>query len=204
MPSPSFNHRLRVIEPYGPGGLLMSLLARRREREPERTGLHCSSIVNDLMATLYPRKPSPLIEAARLPFQEIGNVIEDVCAAAFMARNPEWVKPAPRTFRKIICSPDGWHPVTKTLDEIKATWVTPREFLDSPKFHGYLLQSLLYALAWGAERLRVHVVFVCGTGRPPFPEAHTYVVRWDDTDALEHNYQILHQHADDRGMYEAA
>lgn len=201
--APAFNDRLRITEPYGAGGMLIAAVKRLRSAELPRTGLHCSTIVNDIIQTLYPKKYT-FLEEESLAYQEFGNVIEDICAEVLRRRNPQWVKPRPKKYKGIWCSPDGWHPRTRTIDEIKATWVSERDFIDSPKLHGYLLQSLEYAYAWDALRVRLHVFFVNGKypRGAPIPNPRTFVVRWDDG-VPEHNHRILWQHAIDRKLVAA-
>jgi hypothetical protein len=195
---PAFNDQLSIVEPFRSGGMLTDAIKRVRQLAPPRTGLHCSTIVNDIIQTLYPRKRLAFLEEETLAYQEFGNVIEDVLATGFQLRNPQWTKPSPRCSRGIWCAPDGWDPVTRTIDEIKATWTSEKDFEDSPKLHGYLLQALEYAYVWNATRLRLHVFFVNGNWRPPVPRPRTFIVRWQPG-ALEHNDSILRQHAVDKG-----
>lgn len=197
----AWNAGLRVIEPDRGGGFIVDAIAAQREQERPRTGLHCSTIVNDIVRTLYPQKFKRSFERkATYAYQEIGNVIEDVIGAGLGRRLfDSGSKPEPRTRDGISCSPDWWAEKTRTIDEIKATWVSERDFLDSVKFLTYVYQGLTYAWAWHASRLRFHVVFLNGNYTPPIPNCRTFIVRWDSARVLDAHGDMMVQHAADRG-----
>ncbi len=189
---------MKIFELDQDGGVLMAAVRKARAAQAARTGLHCSTIVNDMARLVDPKKyEKDFADKTRLAFQEVGNTLEDILAAE-LARRQGWRKPEPQTYRGIICSPDGWQPRTRTIDEMKATWVTERDFLTSMKFQIYKWQILMYMLAWGADRARLHVLFIAGTYRPPFPNARTFVLKPTPRD-LRENYATLRQHAIDQG-----
>lgn len=186
-----------------PGGTILAAIREHRQREQPRHGLHVSTIVDDIERTIDPRKyerydrDASTDDAARLLYQELGNALENILAADFARRFSGWVKPAPKTVKGITGSPDGWVEPSRTIDEMKATWVSPRDFLDSPKFQTYMRQSLAYAHMWDARRVRLHVLFVSGaTGRQP--EMMTLYVGWQGGVPRQY-FQNLYQHAKDRG-----
>src|SRR5688572_18811115 len=78
-------------------------------------------------------------ESSSIGYQEIGNTFEDVLARVFLALIGRWNKPAPRTHHGIICSPDGVSPLSQTIDEMKATWKSSRDFAQSVKFLFFLM-----------------------------------------------------------------
>lgn len=197
---------MRVYELNTSGGLLATALAARRATEPARTGLHVSTIVNDILRQLKPATYGrPMEEKHTYGYQEVGNVIEDLVGERLRARVDGWSKPVPVLFRGIIGSPDGFTPRPRTIDEIKVTWVKQGpSFLvvnsqgqieeESLKFMAYRLQAMFYALAWDAARIRFHVLFV-----NPVPTPRTFILRVTAED-LERNYQILARHAVDRKL----
>lgn len=190
---------IRIHELNPRGGALIRALAAARAAEAPRTGLHVSTICDDMHRLMAPKAFGATIPTeTRLAFQECGNVFEDALAAQLRSRFG-WVKPAPRTHHGIIGSPDGYSPMSRTIDEVKMTWVSERGFLDSLKFQRYLWQSLFYADAFDAIRIRLHVLFVCGDYRPPFPQSRQYTVRFDPSDTNA-NTQRLIQHATDRRL----
>lgn len=202
---PSWNPGLSLIETDRSGGMLMRALERARAQEEARTGLHCSTIVNDIAKTLDPKRyaKEQTADSARssLLFMELGTLHETVMARELQTRHgTAWVKPEPRCYHGVWCSPDGWHAPSKTIDEIKLTWVSERDFEESSKLRIYTYQSLEYALAWGAERIRLHVGFVCGgyPGGSPVPTSRTFILRWQHG-VREANDRMLRQHAKDRG-----
>lgn len=187
------------------GGALIDALREQRRHEAARRGLHVSTIVNDMARVMAPAKYGREMEdTTSLAYQEIGNVLEDLIARQ-LARRLGWMKPEPRTCRGVIGSPDGWQSRTRTLDEIKATWVNEKDFLtidadgliveESLKFTVYAMQFLFYALAWNAHRVRLHVVFIRGNFGVPI--VRTFTLKFTQ-DELEDNYQRLAQHAIDQ------
>jgi hypothetical protein len=198
--TPSWNPLLSAIEIDYLGGVIGELVRLRKVKQDagRERGLHCSTIVNDIIETVYPRTANPDIQRALNEYQEVGNVIEDLIADRLKVRLAGWTKPEPRRHRMIWASPDGWDEKTRTIDEVKATWVSENQFLDSPKCHGYLMQTLFYADAWEARRVRLHVLFINGDWRPPRPRSRTFVFRWQE-DALTNNTNMLVRHAKDRG-----
>lgn len=187
------------------GGVIGQILQRRYATEPPRTGLHCSTILEDMMRALYPSKykrdDTGITDAQRFALWEFGNAYEDVIAAELTRRYPRFEKPAPRTKGGIVFSPDGWRAGTRTIDEIKSTWVSRRDFLDSPKFLYYLYQGMCYAHVWRARRIRYHILFVVADyrHRAPFPMPMTATVTWEnDMDVPRMYYDQVRQHARDR------
>lgn len=199
---------MRLIELNTRGGYITKAVARQRAAEVARTGLHCSTIVNDILHRMDPaRYERETSDAARYAYQETGNAVEDIIAAELARRLTQWEKPEPRTFRGIIGSPDGWLKATRAIHEIKATWVNEKKFFDgigddgtfemldvSLKLYGYLLQALFYGLAWDAQRIYFHVLFI--TGQFGVPSTRTFVIKFTRQE-LEANYQRLAQHAVD-------
>lgn len=198
--------------------LILRAIRAQREQEAERApGLHCSTIVNDIANRISPPDRDGIDEATGLTFQEIGNAVEDVCASALAARFPGWEKPEPRRYRGIWCSPDGDSPRIGIIDEVKAKWAHCREFMDvdgqvvrfedgqgqwgeltreSAAFQKYRMQVLFYMAAWGYEVGRLHVLFLTGTGRPPFPLPTTIWLR-PTPEEIEENADMIVQHAED-------
>ncbi len=192
------------------GGTIGQILQRRYATEPPRTGLHASTIIDDMMRTLYPSKykqdDANFTDLQRFSLWEFGNAYEDVIARQLQRRFARFEKPEPRTKGGITFSPDGWRPGTRTIDEIKSTWVSRRDFLESPKFLYYLYQGMTYAHVWRARRVRYHILFVVADykWRAPFPLPMTATVTWGgDMDVPKMYYDQLRQHARDRGWLKA-
>lgn len=204
---------MRVYElDGGDGGMLGEVLRRRRAAEAPRTGLHVSTIIQDLLRTSDPKTyAQDFAPNTSLAFQEIGNALEDVVARQLRRRIQGWHKPEPGLHRGVHFSPDGWRPHSHTVDEIKVCWKSERGFLacdsegrldllgSSLKLQGYLWQLLFYMHALRARRGCLHVLFVAGNYRPPFPLAHTYTFV-PTQEELKANERLLLQHAKDRGM----
>lgn len=203
---------MKVIELGTSGGDFAKAIAAARAQEPERTGLHCSTIVGDLLHKMDPaRYKKEFEDDARYGYQEAGNAYEDVLGQSLAARFPSWQKPEPKTFRGIIGSPDGHQPERGgIIHEMKMTWVSETDFItvdagelvgESLKFTGYRFQFLFYADAWQAETIKLHVLFVNGKyprGGPPIPHPRTFILKPTQREKTE-NTQILVQHAVDQG-----
>lgn len=210
---------MRLYEFNRDGGLLLEAIRHARTLEAQRTGLHVSTICDDMVQTLYPRYArGEFTDVQRLLFQELGCTVEDVVAEVLKRKYRDWQKPEPRADRDgVIGSPDGWRPRSRTIDEVKLTWVsegTPekkpfvltdargRILEESAKFWRYRIQGTKYADMWGADRVVYHVVFVTGNNRPPFPNAREFVLALKRRDKRD-NSAMLRQHAVDRGMLAA-
>lgn len=169
--------------------LLIHLIREQRQQQAARTGVHCSDLVKSIMASsaVGTKRRGELDEATVLSLQEVGNAVEALLAEQFARQFPGWVKPTPQLFRGVHCSPDGWSPRSRCIDEVKVTWKSERDFVtvddrgyvvaESEKFVQYKLQTLFYGEAWEAERHRIHVLFINGDGRPPLPFPVTYVLK---------------------------
>lgn len=169
-------------------------------------GLHLSTITNDIAATVYPRDfwylqrdgdaPAEYDDRTRATF-EAGHVIEEAIGD-IMARRAGWEKPRPVRCDGIWCSPDGWSKAARTIDEMKATWKSSREFLSTTKWLLYTWQVLAYMKAFGATRARIHVMHMNGDYRPPRPEPpKTYILRPSQSE-IDGNWSMIRQHAKDR------
>lgn len=199
---------LRVYEPHREGGLLGRLLHARRLAEPSRIGLHVSTIIDDLRTTQRRAQPKPFPFELMLLFQECGNVLEDLLAGE-LARRRGGSKPEPRTLHGITGSPDWYNARTRRIEEMKATWVSERTFIEvaddgrvlmeSEKFWYYKLQILFYAHLWQVERAALHLLFIAGNHRPPFPIARTLLLRFSRRDTQQ-VFDLLYQHALDRRL----
>lgn len=172
------------------------------------SGLHLSQITNDIAATVYPKEfwylkrdgdtPAEFDSRTRATF-EAGHVIEEMIADV-MGKRAGWVKPAPRVSREgIWCSPDGYAMGTGTLDEMKATWKSERDFQGGAKWQLYMWQCLAYAHVYKAKRVRLHIMHMNGDWRPPRPSPpKTYILRPSAREVAE-NWAMIIGHAKDRG-----
>lgn len=220
---------MRLTIESGDRSLFAHAIRHVREQEPPRTGLHCSSIINDirlLQESKGDKARDPLPEATSLLFMEMGNLVEDVLAQALAYRIPGWEKPLPRTSPEgIICSPDGYSPRSSCIDEVKVTWKSLKDFLslqslrgsthtlqaalgsgatftlaeESQKFFLYRLQLFSYMHLWNAERGRLHVCFLNGNYQPPFPQPVTFCIK-PEPGEVQAMWDLLVQHARDRKM----
>lgn len=207
------------VEIYHPDrSAIIRAIRRTRAAEAERTGLHLSTIVNDIAATTMTKPDRDGIDdRTGLSFQETGNVIEDLIATGLRERDRSWVKPEPVTYRGITCSPDGYSDSLQLIDEIKVRWGSCRGFIEvdgfepdlqephrgfitgeSETFVKYKMQLLFYMQVWGVARGRLHVLFLNGDWRPPFPKPVTIGLR-PSLGELYTNEQQIVQHAKDRG-----
>ncbi len=167
-------------------------------------GLHLSTIVNDIALTVWPgefaylkRDEGDAIDDRTRALFECGNVLEDTMAR-ILAERAGWKKPPPKLCEGIWCSPDGLAP-SHTIDEMKVTWKSARDFTATPKFQLYQYQVLAYMHAYKAKRARLHVLHANGDWRPPRPmPPTTYILRPTEQEIVD-NWRMVKRHAKDRG-----
>ncbi len=173
-------------------------------------GLHLSTVVNDIALTVWPSEfaylkrdvgdegEADVFDARTRALFECGHVVEDAMAQV-LAQRVGWRKPAPKLCDGIWCSPDGFTPSSRTLDEMKVTWKSARDFTATPKFQVYQYQVLSYMHVYGATRARLHVLHANGDWRPPRPmPPTTYILRPSATE-IRDNWRMVQTHARDRG-----
>lgn len=204
---------MRLYEHNQDGGWLMAAIRRQRAAEAARTGLHVSTICDDIYKTIDPKRFSAEIpETSRLLFQELGNAVEEIIAAELTRTYRDFEKPAPRQdSRGIWGSPDGWTPRSRTIHEIKLAWISETDFVtvdrsgrvvaESDKFFRFRLQAMKYGSPdmWDARRIKLHVVFVNGKypRGAPFPNAREFTLVPTAEDYETVNNQLW-THAEDR------
>lgn len=205
-----------------PASWLVRAIQDVRARDAERTGLHCSTIVNDIAASYEPAASSPLDTITSMLFQELGNVTEELWARQWRRRFGTWEKPKTRTHRGILCNPDGYDTHSGRLMECKMKWAKAEQFLsvrdrpvalsdltstrtfegevtaESVAFVKYKLQTLFYMDAWDTLEGELHVLFVTGDGKPPFPRP-LEIELFPTLRERRANADMIVQHAKDRG-----
>lgn len=193
---------MKIVQMSHTSKVFSDVLHRQASHDEQReAGLHVSTVVQDIQRLLYPKEygRADISPDQTRTYFELGSAVEDLLAGAISARITAWEKPAPRRMDGMWCSPDGWSPTVHTIDEIKACWKSSRDFQQSPKFAGYLMQAMAYGHVWDASRIRIHVFFVNGDWRPPVPAPPvTFIVRPSSRE-LAANWQRLVRHAEDRG-----
>lgn len=185
---------MRLLELDRSGGILAQAFRDLRTHEQPRTGLHVSTIVDRMVRYVDPKAYASEFSDTQIHgYQEFGNIVEDVCAHRLRRRVAGWRKPLPRVHRGITGSPDGWSPGSRAIHEIKACWkseakffadtltrrsITPLDLVacGSLKLYAYVLQIVMYAEMWDADRAYLHVLFVNGSYRPPAPSPRTITI----------------------------
>lgn len=208
---------MHLVELAHDQNAILLAIKRKRAAEALRTGLHVSTIINDMtgyMDSTRARSREQIDEATGLSFQELGNALEDTISPQ-LALIPGWTKPAPRTLCGITGSPDGYSPRARAIDEIKLCWKKETGFVEttarhgefdellygrvieeSVKFTGFRMQILFYMKLWDAIRARLHVLFVAGNYKPPFPKPRTFLLR-PTPEEIDDNFDQIRQHAID-------
>lgn len=200
---------MKIVELSEDTAMWRAICATQQAATSARAGgLHLSTITNDIAATVYPKEfwylnressvPLEFDERTRATF-EVGHTVEDMLAATLAGRLG-WEKPKPRQSSEgVWCSPDGWNASTGTLDEMKATWKSAKDFQGGTKWQLYVWQMLAYAHVFKAKRIRLHILHMNGDWRPPRPmPPKTYILRPTPRDIVE-NWSMITTHAQDRG-----
>ena len=169
------------------------------------SGLHMSTIYNDLFQDLEPKRfvrgtaPDPLRLEAGLAFEDM---LEEGLKKRLAGERPGEFT----TAEGIIFTPDllifnG----TTRLGEIKLTWMSSKEVPRDaargfpPKFDKWLCQMKAYSYHLELDHARLLAFFVNGNYRPPRPE----LLAWDITFTareLKENWQMLLLHAKHKRM----
>lgn len=202
---------IREVE-LGGGAIVRAMRERQRAsdriREKETPGLHFSTIVNDYVDTVFPMSYPDIPADQRFALYELGDVLEELIADELRRRNPSWVKPMPRQFEGIWCSPDG--DSGTTLDEMKSTRISSGKVLraangivsgveEHKKLLKHVLQLKGYMHVWGRERGRLHELFLNGDWKPPFPKPRSFVLRPETPHECRQTWEQMRSHAEDRG-----
>lgn len=129
---------------------------------------------------------------------ETGFVVEEMIADEFR-KIQGWSKP-PAIFRDGIgARPDGYNRLSRTVDEIKVTWMSAIDGLENPKALRFVLTAQAYAAMYGVERVRLHIWNVNADYRPPRPgRPITYILRIGRQER-EQAWAGIRGHAVDRG-----
>ena len=200
---------MKIVELSEDTAMWRAICATQQAATSARAGgLHLSTITNDIAATVYPKEFWYLNREANVPLEfdertratfEVGHTVEDMLAATLSGRLG-WEKPKPRRSAEgIWCSPDGWNASTGTLDEMKATWKSAKDFQGGTKWQLYVWQMLAYAHVFKAKRVRLHILHMNGDWRPPRPmPPKTYILRPTPREIAE-NWSMITTHAQDRG-----
>lgn len=209
---------MRLFELDRSGGYIGRALKAAYEAEPERTGLHVSTIIDAMVRRIDPAMyAEEFSETQKRGYMEVGNVVEDLVADWLGKRLAGWEKPKPRTLRGITGSPDGWRDTNRALHEIKACWKSERLFDavmekhtrafdllslvgDNLKLYAYVLQLLTYGEMWDADRGYLHILFINGKypRGAPAPNPRTFVVKWT-LEERKANFDRMVQFAIDEG-----
>jgi hypothetical protein len=203
---------IREVE-RGGGVIVRAMKARQQEADRQRAkfaGPHYSSLVNDYVDQVYPRKYPELPDKQRVSLYELGDVIEELIADELRKRSG-FEKPTPKRYKGVWFSPDGWSPASKTIDEVKGTRLSSAKVLrrpdglidgieDSPKLLKHVLQLKGYMFVWQARRGRLHEMFLNGNWRPPFPDPRTFVLRPETSHELSDTVTQMLDHGNDRGL----
>lgn len=176
---------------------------RRRQQASDRAraqypGPHLSDVIGDIDAQLNPRRKT-LDPGVQTSLFELGDIIETVVAEE-LVRRVGWEKPTPRQQDGLWCSPDGWAPRTKTIDEMKAKWCSSKGGLDHPKMWKVTVQAKGYMYVWGAVRARVHVLYMRGDYRTQLPDAPRQYILRPTAQELRDNWAMILDHAQDIGL----
>ena len=184
-------HIIEVDDPL----TLQQLIRETPNRSP---GLHLSTVIKDMLKLQHPKTYGGEI---RPEFIGLGSSIEDAFARV-LRKLFDWEQPGEFRRDGIIHTPDGWNNDDGMLEELKVTWAKYRgpDTLFHPTFTRYHLQAKPYCGVTGQDRIRFRVLFVTGTGAPPFPMLKTFIVRYGRQELLDTRLQ-MRQHAEDRNLY---
>jgi len=198
--------KISVLDPAGGpwADLLAERQADREEQWVSRGGkdfVNVSRIVWDYCQALQ-GEPAEVTAAKHgkpeAVMIETGFLVEEMLAHEFRKVHG-WSKP-PAIFRDGIgMRPDGYNRSSRTVDEIKVTWMSAHEGLTNPKALRFLLTAKAYCAGYRTTRVRLHVWYVNGDYRPPKPSPPvSYILRFTPQE-VEEGWEGIRGHAVDRG-----
>lgn len=177
-------------------------LAALVRQDPNRSpGLHLSTIIKDIMVTLEPERFKSGTPGAG--WIGVGLAFEDVLADAIRAViGPGGYRPGEFKKDGIAMSPD-WIAGDGMLEEWKATWVSGKDGLDTPKLSRYHMQAKAYAHVLGMNVVRFRVLWVNGGKDTAYfdhtPDLRTYECHYSKQE-LRDNWHLMVTHARDMGV----
>lgn len=160
--------------------------------------LHLSTIIRDLEETCG--KESTFDEADLAFFRAGGFLWEHAFGlghreAVLQNHECEIIRPGEWEREGIVGSPDGIRADPYRIVETKCTWRSMRK-LDSLEKHfwGWTVQMMAYCSMIGSTEAELHVFFVCGNYRPPFPAVRSLLLEFDEQELME-NWRMVTGHA---------
>jgi len=168
---------------------LSTLIISDEQLAVRTPGVHVSSIIRHIGNQIGTNKGNDFTEEDLSWFAIIGRLWERVLADILF--------PPPRYERigeiekdGIIGSPDCVDTETWSDVEMKVTWKSSRNFIETQKFREYLYQAKAYCAMLSMCRARIVVLHVCGGYRPPVPNAKEYDITFT-VQELKENWLML-------------
>lgn len=194
-----------------------ALIERLGQSGPRtRDVLHLSDIYKDLMQRLQPKrfdkrdhngKPIPMDMVKVETGLVMENVLEQGLREKFATMRPGEIV----SDEGVWMSPDGYNPTELCGEEYKCTWMSTRnkkgstpytdEYgMPSDKFLHWFIQMKGYAKHLNTDTFLLRALHINGDYEHPYQPAFlTHRVRFTETE-IDENWQMLMNHAHDRGM----
>lgn len=167
-----------------------------KEPSTRSPGLHLSTIIQDILRDLDPRRYGGDFDWNRV---ESGTTFERVLERELMARNPNLVRPGEFHLNGIACSPDGWDPIDRVVEEYKWTWKSSRYPITDDRFWPWAVQIKGYCHVVGTTRARLRVFFVNGDYSNFTPELRSWLLTFTEQE-LRDNWLMVLNHARHKGL----
>lgn len=168
-----------------------------KEPSVRSPGLHLSDILQSILKGLDPKKYSQAMDWNRV---DSGTTFERVLERELMARNPNLVRPGEFSLNGIACSPDGFDPVDRVVEEYKWTWKSAKYPLTDDRYWPWLVQIKGYCHVTGTTRARLRVFFVNGDYQSFTPELRSWLLTFTEQE-LRDNWLMLLNHARYAGLF---
>lgn len=165
---------------------------------PRTPGLHLSTIIRSICASLEPGKYAP--GPVNPLYTEPGFTFERVMEHAWTTRRTDIVRPGEFERDGILCSPDGieFEGGEGILSEIKFTDMSSEGFPLAPKFRKWVWQMGAYCYVLELGRARLYPFFARGDYKKARRQYLPIEIRWESGET-ERIWALLVGHAREKG-----
>ncbi len=167
--------------------------------DPNRSpGLHLSAILKSMMAKLEPArfntgKPMDMLRV------EAGFAFERMMERGLRAKFPHYDRPGEYTRDGIAFSPDGYDSDTRTLYELKCTWMSSKDAPLDKRFWHWLVQIKAYCYVLECFSAVLVAFFVNGDYRDSGPQLRAWRLEFNARELAE-NFSMLTNFARAEGL----
>jgi hypothetical protein len=202
--------RITDITPERANMAIMPSAVGSETAKPRSPGVHVSEIIRDIENELIHvgqrRKYDTLTDAEKKrmgAYVSVGWAWEDILAQSLLkVWNVPVVPVGELHLDGIAGTPDGLNTDEYAVEEFKATWRSANRPLDPDYWH-WLVQIKAYCYMLQTNIANLRIFYVCGDYRESGPFLRMHRLEFSELE-LQENWQMLYQHAKDKGWFKNA